>query len=231
MTTPSERLGRKVELALPSYGTPLRLLLELSDARDLYPRCMTVAYHASSSMIPLMESALERSRELAAEDVIAAGLVLYLERHIREEMHSDEPGGALLDDLATLDLDPAAIRARPVTPQIATLVDVQMALIGERHPVAILGFLELEAHQADRDTVERLIERTGLPRSAFGQLLLHARLDVVHARELHHTLDSLPVEPWHEQLIGLSALRTMTLVTDALLDAMGKPAGDRATVL
>ena len=106
-----------------------------------------------------------------------------------------------------------------------------MAWIGERHPVAILGFLELEAHQADRDTVERLIERTGLPRSAFGQLLLHARLDVVHARELHHTLDSLPVEPWHEQLIGLSALRTMTLVTDALLDAMGKPAGDRATVL
>ena len=41
--------------------------------------------------------------------MIAAGLVLYLERHIREEMHSDEPGGALLDDLATLDLDPAAI--------------------------------------------------------------------------------------------------------------------------
>src|SRR5205823_3501905 len=67
------------------------------------------------------------------------------------------------------------VRALPDTPQIADLVGVQLAWFRDDHPVAILGFLELEAHQADRATVERLIERTGLPRAAFGQLLLHAR--------------------------------------------------------
>jgi hypothetical protein len=65
-----------------------------------------------------------------------------------------------------------------------------------------------------------LIEKTGLPRAGFRQLLLHARLDVVHAKELHRVLDSLPLEPEHEQLLGLSALHTMSLVTDALLDAI-----------
>jgi hypothetical protein len=216
----SERLRRKVDLALPSYGAPLRLLLTDPASRELFPRCMTVAYHASSAMIPLMEAALDRACVLAPDDPVSAALVAYLERHIPEEMHSDEPGGALLDDLAALGLDPLEVRARPVTPQIATLTEVQLGWIGARHPVAILGFLELEAHQADRATVEQLIATTGLPRAGFRQLLLHARLDVLHAKELHRTLDSMPLEPQHEQLIGLSALRTMALVTEALLDAI-----------
>ena len=39
-------------------------------------------------------------------------------------------------------------------------------------------------------------------------------------------LDSLPLDPHHEQLIGLSALHTMALLTDALLDVVeGKVAG------
>jgi hypothetical protein len=215
----SARLGRKVELALPTYGAPLALLLKSPRARELFPRCLIVAYHVSRPMIPLMEAALERARRLEAGDPVAAGLAAYLERHIPEEMHSEEPGGALLDDLAALGLDPAEVRLLPVSAQIEALVASQMAWMRSDHPVAILGYLELEAHQADRDTVERLIEETGLPRGGFRQLLLHARLDVVHARELHHVLDSLPLEPWHEELIGVSALRTMALFTEALLVA------------
>ncbi len=172
-------------------------------------------------MVPLMEAALERAQDLAPDDPVAAGLAAYLEHHIPEEMHSDEPGGAVVDDLAALGLDPDKVRALPVTPQIGELVAEQLAWISDDHPVAILGFLELEAHQADRATIERLIERTRLPREAFSQLLLHARLDLVHAAELHRVLDSLPLEPEHEQLIGLSALRSMSLVTEALLDALG----------
>jgi hypothetical protein len=171
-------------------------------------------------MVPLMEAALERARELAPGDRVADGLAAYLEHHIPEEMHSDEPGGAVLDDLAALGRDPEEVRALPTTPQIAAVVAAQLGWIRDRHPVAILGFLELEAHQADRVVLERLIEKTGLPRAGFGQLLLHARLDLVHAKELHRVLDSLMLEPEHEQLIGLSALHTMSLVTDALLDAI-----------
>src|SRR5207244_6917852 len=88
------------------------------------------------------------------------------------------------------------------------------------HPVAVLGYLELEAYHPNVSGVERLIERTGLPREGFRQLLLHAKLDVAHARELHRVIDHLPLEPRHEQLIGLSALHTMSLLTDALLDVV-----------
>ena len=61
---------------------------------------------------------------------------------------------------------------------------------------------------------------TGLPREGFRQLLLHAKLDVAHARELHRVLDSLPLEPQHEQLVGLSALQTIGLLSEALLDVV-----------
>jgi hypothetical protein len=82
------------------------------------------------------------------------------------------------------------------------------------------GYLELEAYHPRRASIERLIEKTGLPRAGFRQLLLHAKLDVAHATELHRVLDSLPLEPQHEQLIGLSALHTISLLMDALLDVV-----------
>jgi hypothetical protein len=216
--TASERLRRKVELALPAYGTPLALLLEHPQADALYPRCLTVSYHISRSMVPLMEAALKRARALGPGDEVAAGLAAYLERHIPEEMHDEVPGDAVVDDLQALGLDPDEVRELPTTPQIAAMVIAQLTWIRDDHPVAILGFLELEAHNADRATVERLIAKTGLPREGFGQLLLHSKLDLAHAKELHRVLDSLPLEPWHERLIGLSALRTMALVTEAFLE-------------
>jgi hypothetical protein len=171
-------------------------------------------------MVPLMETALGRARERADHDPVAAGLAAYLERHIPEEMHSEEPGGAHLDDLEALGVDPVALRASLPAPKIAALIGAQYYWIHHYHPVALLGFLELEAYQPDRPTVERLIERTRLPRDGFRLMLLHAKLDVAHARELHRVLDSLPLEPHHEQLIGLSALQTIALWTDALLDVV-----------
>ena len=171
-------------------------------------------------MVPLMEAALERARQLSPADPVAAGLAAYLENHIPEEMHHEEPGGAVVDDLAALGLDPAEVRGLPTTPQIDALVAAELAWIRDDHPVAILGFLELEAYQADRATIERLIESTGLPRAAFGQLLLHARLEPVHARELHRVLDELPLEDWHERLIASSALQSLVLVTGAFVDAI-----------
>jgi hypothetical protein len=171
-------------------------------------------------MVPLMETALGRARELADHDPVAAGLAAYLERHIPEEMHSEEPGGAHLDDLEALGVNPVAFRASLPAPKIAALIGAQYYWIYHYHPVALLGFLELEAYQPDRPTVERLIERTRLPRDGFRLMLLHAKLDVAHARELHRVLDSLPLEPHHEQLIGLSALQTIALWTDTLLDVV-----------
>jgi hypothetical protein len=171
-------------------------------------------------MVPLMEAALEEARRNGPRDRVAAGLASYLERHIPEEIHSDEPGGAVLDDFAALGGEPANLRRLPTTHQVSELVATQLRWIHFEHPVSILGFLELEAHQANRTVIERLIKATGLPRGGFGQLLLHARLDVAHARDLHRVLDSLPLTRAQEVLIARSAVYTMVAVTDALLDVL-----------
>jgi hypothetical protein len=196
------------------------LLLEHPRARELFPRYLTVSYQLAVGIIHLMEAALARAQALARQDPVAAGLTRYLERHISEEMHGDEPGGGLLEDLAAVGVDPTAVRSMQLSPKLAAAVGADFYWIRHVHPVAILGPLELEAYQASASLVERLIEKTELPREGFRQLLLHAELDLDHASELHRLLDALPLEPRHEQLIGLSALSTMALAIEALLDVV-----------
>jgi Iron-containing redox enzyme len=199
---------------------PGRLVLNSPRADELLRRYLAIGYHVTRGMVPLMEAALQRARELVPGDPVAAGLAAYLERHIPEEMHGDEPGGALLDDLGALGVDPVTLSTQLPPPKIAALVGAQYFWILHHHPVAVLGYLQLETFHPHRPTLERLIEKTGLPRDGFRQLLLHAELEVEHATELRRVLDSLPLERRHEELIGLSALQTVALLTEALLDAV-----------
>jgi hypothetical protein len=175
-------------------------------------------------MVPLMEVALERARALAPQDRVADGLARYLEHHIPEELHGGSPGRAAMDDLEALHVDTFAFRESAPPPKTAAFMGTLCFWIWHRHPVAILGFLALEAFHPDVATVERLIELTGLPREGFGQLLLHARLDPKHAAELKGLLDLLPLEPEHEELIGTVALLTIEALVDAGLGVMtGRP--------
>jgi len=217
----SERLRLKLDVVAPrpADGQPF-WLLDHPHARELYPRYLAASYHIGGTLVPLMEAALRRARELGPDDAVAAGLAAYLERHIPEELHGDEPGGGMLDDLAALGVDVATLRAELPSPKIAALVGAQYYWILHQHPVAVFGFLELEAYHLDVPTVEALIEKTGLPREGFGQLLLHAELDAGHARDMHRVLDSLPLEPYHEQLIAVSALQTVALVSEAVTEAV-----------
>jgi hypothetical protein len=219
-TTASERLRHKIELIGPEVVLPARLLLEHPRAGDVYPRYLATGYHITCGMIGVMEAALAGARALVGADDIAAGLAEYLDRHLREEMHSEEPGGAVLDDLQALGVDGASLIEEASSPKLASLIGAQYYWILHQHPVAVLGFLELEAYHSELPVVERLIEKTGLPREGFRQLLLHAKLDAIHARELRQVLDSLPLQPRHEKLVGLSALHTIGLVAEILLDVV-----------
>ena len=218
MPSPSARLARKLDLVLPAYGTPGRLLLEHPQARDLCPPYLAVGAYVALVMVPLMEAALDRARVLAPTDRVAAGLVDYLERHIPEEMHGDEPGADLLDDLASVGVDTDALRTRSLPEGIAALIGSQFFRIRHAHPVAVLGFLWLEMFPPHARAVEELIETTGLSRDGFRQLLLHSEVDVRHGKELQDVLDSLPLEVWHEQLIGLSAIETMSFLINVWMD-------------
>ena len=219
----SERLRQKLELVEPFAGLPGRLLLEHPRAAAIYPRYLAAGYQVTCAMLELMEVALDRARELD-DEVSRAGLVAYLERHIVEEMNHEDPGGAVLDDLRALGEDAERLVAETASPKITALVEGERRRIRDEHPVAVLGFLEIEACHTRRDVVERLIAVTGLPRAGFGQLLLHSRLDAVHAAELHDVLDSLPLEPHHERLVGQSALTTVGTLADALLDVVSERA-------
>ncbi len=198
------------------------MLLDHPRAAEIYPRYLAAGYHVTCAMLELIELGLARASEL--DDDVSKGLARYLDRHLVEETHHEDPGGAVLDDLRALGEDPARLVAEASTDKIDSLVSTESARIRDEHPVAVLGFLELEACHTPRDAVERLIAATGLPREGFRQLLLHSRLDAVHAAELHDVLDSLPLEPRHEQLIGLSALTTVGAVADAMLDVVSEPA-------
>jgi hypothetical protein len=224
--TASARLSQKIELILPAFTTPGRLLVEHPRAPELYPQYLAAGAYAALAMVPLMEIALERARVLAPQDRLAADLADYLERHIPEERHDEEPGGGATADLEAVGIDTVALRAGPLPDKIAALIGSQFFWITQSHPVAILGFLWLEAYPPQAPAVELLIEKTGLPREGFRQLLLHSKLDVLHGEELHQVLDSLPLEPRHEQLIALSALQTIAYLIDAWLDVLA----DRAAV-
>jgi Iron-containing redox enzyme len=216
--TASERLRRKIDLMLPAFAAPGRLLLEHPRAAELYPPYLAAGSYVALAMVPLMEAALERARALAPNDPVAAGLAEYLEKHIPEEMHGDEPGGAAVDDLEAVGVDVEAMRTRPLPMKVAALIGTQYFWIVQSHPVSILGFLWLEVYPPHAPSVEELIQKTGLPRDGFRQLLLHSELDLDHGEELHRVVDSLPLEPHHEQLIALSALHTMELLIDAWLE-------------
>jgi hypothetical protein len=222
--TASARLGRKLDLAAGALATPGRLLLDDPNARELCPGYMIAGSYLTLAMVPLMQEALERSRALEPDDPVAAGLADYLERHIPEERHTGSRGPAILDDLKALGVDTAALLIEPVPTKTAALIGTLFFWIWHRHPVAILGFLALEAFHPHGPTVEQLIEKTGLPRDGFRQLLLHAKLDVHHAKELHRVIDLLPLQEEHEQLIGLAALQTMSTLIDAWLDVLAAEA-------
>src|SRR4029078_1458030 len=107
----------KLDLALPAYGAPGGLLVEHPRARELYPAYLVVDSYVARMMVTLMEAALDRARALSPADAVAAGLTPYLEHHIPEEMHGDEPGGERLQDLAVIGGDTVELAARSLALQ------------------------------------------------------------------------------------------------------------------
>jgi len=163
--------------------------------------------------VPLTEAALARAQELGDEPLAA-----YLEEHVDEELGHDE---TLLGDLELLGLPRQAVLERMPSPSVAALVGSQYYWILHYHPIAFLGFVALmEGFPPTPALIQALMTRTGHPVEAFRTFAEHGELDPGHRERLDQTLDSLPLTPQHEIVMGVSAMSTAGVAADVVEEVL-----------
>jgi hypothetical protein len=74
----------------------------------------------------------------------------------------------------------------------------------------------MEGYPPTPELIETLITRTAYPREAFRTYIEHAELDPGHRDHLDRTIDSLPLDAWHESALGVSAISTAALAARSL---------------
>lgn len=178
---------------------------------ELWPEYLIVQHQIIRATVPLTRAALERARSLEDADPAAAPLAGYLELHVDEELGHDD---SLLADLELLGYASATVLERMPPLSVAALVGAQYYWILHHHPIAFLGYVGvMEGYPPSAELVDTLVARTGFPREAFSTFVEHGELDPGHRDHLDRTLDSLPLGPRHEQVIGAAAISTVAMAT------------------
>src|SRR6266487_4706508 len=137
-----------------------------------------------------------------------------------EELGHDED---LLGDLEALGLEREDVLARVPSPTGASLVGSQYYWILHYHPIAFLGFVALmEGFPPTPELIRTLIARTGHPADAFRTFADHGDLDPGHRDRLDRTLDSLPLTPQHEVVMGVSATSSAGLAAAVVQEVLGR---------
>jgi hypothetical protein len=212
VSTESRRLRGKLELVLPGLQATDRRLLGHPRLHAIYPEFLVMTHGVIRASVPLMETALGTARRLR-DDPVASQLARYLEHHIAEERDHDV---WLLEDLGTLGVPRDQVLGRVPSPTIAALVGAQYYWIQHVHPVGLLGYLALlEGYPPSLQDIARVQATTGYGPEAFRTLRLHADLDPHHAGDLDDLLDALPLTEQQRTLIGLSAMTSVQLFTQA----------------
>src|SRR5262247_3491198 len=134
----SSVLRRKIALALPPLVAAERRLDQHPEPAAAWLAFLGVLYGAVRASVPLLETALDRARDLSPADPLAAGLVDYLRRHAEAERGHDE---WLLQDLQSAGVDSAELLRRPSSGAVAALIGAQYYWTLHYHPVCILGYL------------------------------------------------------------------------------------------
>ncbi|MEU1348679.1 iron-containing redox enzyme family protein [Streptomyces sp. NPDC005795] len=173
-----------------------------------YLRAMHQVIRAS---VPLMERAATRCETLGP-DPLAPPLARYLRTHTEQERGHDD---WLLTDAAASGTPPGELTAAVPPAHVAALVGAQYYWIEHGHPVALLGYIAvLEGNAPAPGLAGRLAGATGLPRTAFETVRLHADLDDGHSADLDRLLDTLPLKPAQRSLVAVSALHTVTALAE-----------------
>lgn len=219
--THSQRLRQKIELVLPDHVAAATELVSHPNFRELYPELLVRMHWMVRVTVPIMTVTLNRCRELASYDPVAARLAPYFEQHIKEEMHHDE---WLLEDIELLGTPRADVLRRLPSATAATCAGARYYWVHHHHPVAELGALAvLEGYPPTIEAIDLMQKLTGYPRAAFRTLEKHSHIDVVHRDQMLAVIDSLPLNDHHHEVLGVAALHTTqtasTLYRDLIDDA------------
>ena len=186
-----------------------------------FPRIYREYIYQSHSIIrasvPLMLAA-ERACQLPphAADPALKGFGNYLRHHIPEEQGHHE---WIVNDGVALGLDRQAILQRLPKESATQLVGVQYYWIHHYNPIALAGFIAaMEGNPPPAEFFEEVAARNNLSLKCFSSFLYHARIDPEHTRDLDAVLDALPLTPAHLELIGISSLRTIRMMTGIMED-------------
>jgi hypothetical protein len=210
----SALLHAKIELVFDPFLSASNRFMSHPRIAALYPEYLITLHSIVRTSVPLMQAALDRAEAMADSDLVASGLTFYLSAHIEEERGHDQ---WILDDLERLAVGRSEVLGRLPSPTVAALVGSQYYWALHCHPVALLGYLMVsEGYPTAPSLVEDLIDRTGYPRDCFRMLAEHAELDPHHGEELDHLIDSLPLTPHLETLLGLSAMRSVGFMARCL---------------
>lgn len=212
VTTESRRLRGKLELVLPALLATGRRLISHPGLHTIYPEFLVMTHGIIRASVRLMETALTTARTLP-DDQVAVLLADYLEHHIPEERGHDD---WLLTDLESIGVPREQVLSRVPSPTIAALVGSQYYWVQHVHPVGLLGYIAMfEGYPPTRQDIDRVQAATGYGPEAFRTLLLHADLDPHHGDVLDDLLDSLPLTEQQRTLMGLSAISSVQLVSQA----------------
>lgn len=210
-----------MSIALPVLFGAGRRLWASDRIADLYPEYLFATHAIIRASVPLMETAATRCRDLASDgDEVAVRLGRYLDEHVEEERHHDE---WLLEDMTALGMAREQVVLRPPSATVAAFVGAQYYWTLHYHPVALMGYIALlEGYPIEADEVARLRERTGFPERAFRTLAMHGELDPHHAREFDEALDGLPLDARHRQVVGISGLASVRMMTDVIAELLAR---------
>jgi hypothetical protein len=209
-------LRHKIELADRPFGVACTAVMRHPRIAEVWPEYLIKQYGIIRTTVPLMQTAAGCALALADGDPVAAGTAEYLTQHIDEERGHDE---WMLGDLEVLGYSRSTVLERNRLPSaaVARLIGAQYYWALYCHPVAVLGYFAfMERYPPTSELIEDLIARTGYPREAFHTFAEHAEIDPRHRDELDAVIDSLPLSPEHESLLGLSAIATAELLAETL---------------
>lgn len=221
----SETLKLKIHLAEPRLELASHAFWEHRRLGDLFPDYLFRLYCSMRATVPLMEAARQHARALAHSCPVAARLVPYFTRHVREEYRHDE---WMLDDMETLGMRRAEVLARTPDPEVAALIGTLYYWVLYAHPVALLAFFAVtEGSPMSSDTLDRIANTRHIPRDALRTLYKHAVLDVRHGQDVFRVLDSLPLTAEHEALLGLAAVVAIEQLSVVIEGLLAEAGGDR----